>query len=331
MSSAFGNYALWMLFPINIHPTLPDDPSLISYSLFEPRVIVSVSLIIILLGIALKIRKRLTLFFFAILWFFITLIPVSGVFFNLTNYAASRYLYLPIAGFCLLIAGLILELPNFKIFSIQPAILKKTARSIILISVLTYSIFTVIRNMGWRNNIVFGLEIAEIYPNNAVAHSWLGNIFLKNGFFDKALYEYKIALSLNPNYAGDENNLGLCYYKKGLLDEAIAQFKKTIELDPNFLQAYINLGSALGDKGLYQEAMNGTLKDKGLYQEAMDCFNQVLKIDPQNIQAYNALGVTFARIKEWAKARKSWEMAIKIYPKNKEAQENLEKLKQLGY
>ena len=304
MSCVFLTYIQWLCFPVNIHPTLPDDYTLISSSLFEPRVLFSLLLITLLFGMAFKIRKTLKVTSFAIPWFFITLLPVSNIL-PIMNYMASRYLYIPTVGFCFLIAGLIFKLP-----------LRRVARDTALMLLIVYSIFTVIRNNAWRNNIVFWSEMVKSYPNNAVAYSSLGASFRKSGLLDKAIYEYKIAIALDSNYAKDYNALGVCYYKKRMLDDAIGEFKKALNLDPNLVEAYVNLGVVMGDKGLYKEAIVN--------------FAQALKIDSKSIQAYDGLGVTYARMKEFDKAKAVWGKALEINPEYKATQDNLRRLRELG-
>jgi tetratricopeptide (TPR) repeat protein len=315
MPRVIFTYIRWMLFPINIHPTLPDDPLLITHSLFKPGVLISIVVMLALFIIAIKIRRTFALISFGIFWFFITLIPVSNILLPLTNYMAARYLYIPIIGFCLSLATCLVQLPNIDFPAIRPAILRKLSGNTILIILLSYSSFTVIQNLGWKNDIVLWLRMVEMYPDNTLAHNSLGEAFRKRGFLDRAIREYKITLRLDPDYAKTHDDLGVCYYKKGKLDDAIKEFKKTIELEPSFAAAYANLGSALGDKGFYQEAIG--------------CFKEAIKLDPKFINAYDGLGVTYTRMKSYDYAREIWERALKIEPDNRKVQENLKKLKRL--
>lgn len=303
MATVFAAYIQWFLLPINVHPTLPDDPSLISHSLFEPRVLASIAVILALLVIALKLREKRPLFLFAVLWVFIGLIPVSNIFYPLTNYMAARYLYLPVAGFCLLLAVFLFRLPNVKVVS--------------MILLIFYSIFTAIGNTHWKNNIVFWSGMVKNYPHNALAHSSLAASFRKRGLLDKAIGEYKTALSLDPDYARDYNALGVCFYEQGKFSEAMEEFKKALKLDPALISAYTNLGSVLGDKGLYQEAIG--------------CFEKAMQLDGKYLNAYNGLGVTYARMKKYDRAKNLWEKALEINPEYKAAQGNLTKLRELGY
>jgi tetratricopeptide (TPR) repeat protein len=271
--------------------------------LFEPRVLVSMLVILAFLAIAIKLREKRPLFSFAVLWVFISLIPVSNIFYPLTNYIAARYLYLPVAGFCLLLAVFLFRLANVRVVS--------------MILLIFYSIFTAIGNTNWKNNIVFWSGMVKNYPNNALAHSNLGASFRKGGLLDKAIYEYKIAIALDSNYAKDYNALGVCYYQKGVLDNAISEFKKALKLDPNLIEAYISLGAVMGDKGLYKEAIVN--------------FERALKIDSGSVQAYDGLVVTYARMKKFDKAKTLWEKALEINPEYKNTQDNLKKLRGLGY
>ncbi len=316
MAKVFATYIQWFLLPINVHPTLPDDPNLISYSLFEPKVMISIVLIVFILVIAIKIRNKFPLVSFATFWFFVALIPVANILYSLTNYMSARYLYLASVGFCLVASFLLVKFPSLKIFKISSVILQKISMNTAIIILIFYSIFTAIRNIGFKNNTVFWMEMTENYPFNALVHSSLGSCFRKNGLLDKAISEYKIALSLDSNYAKDYNNLGVCYYGKGMFDEAVEEFKRALKLNPVLMSAYTNLGGVFGDKGLYQEAIR--------------CFEKAIQLDEKFLNAYNGLGVTYARMKKYDQAKKTWEKALQIDPHNKGARENLQKLRQLG-
>jgi len=302
MARVVSNYIQWLFIPLNIAATLPDDPILISRSLFDVRVLISLVLIIAFFIIAIMIRKKSKEISFAIIWFFITLIPVSNIL-PITNYMAARYLYIPAIGFYLLLS---MALGN----------LRSWTRYAVGITILTfYFIVTFISNFEWRDDITLWSGMVKKYPNNALAHSGLGASFMNKNLLDSAIGEYKTALSLDPMYAGDYDKLGVCYYKKGLLSEAEKAFKKAMDLDANLLSAYVNLGSLLGHKGLYEEAI--------VY------FKVVLTREPRYVQAYDNLGVTYARMKQWVWARRMWNKALEINPGYKKAQDNLAKLRLL--
>jgi tetratricopeptide (TPR) repeat protein len=310
-------YLQWLLFPFNIHPTLPDDPAFLRHSFFSPSVLGSLLLLLALCAATVRMRKRFPLCAFGICWFVITLIPVSNIVFPLTNYIAARYLYIPGVGFCVFLAASILQLPDIRFRMIPPAVLKKISRYALAFILLGYAQFTFIRNMGWQNNIVFWSGMVEQYPRNALAHSSLGAVLRKAGVVDEAIQEYKIALGLERGYAKDHNELGACYYEKGMLKEAAEEFTRALELDPGLAAAYANLGSALGDQKFYQEAAT--------------YFEKAIQLDEKYIRAYNGLAVTYARMKKYDQARKLWEKIVVLDPGHIKATANLRKLSQMGY
>jgi len=283
MFKVFATYFQWMLLPINVHPTLPGDPSLISHSLFDLRVLLSILFVVSMFGIAIKLRTKSPLYSFAILWIFFTLAPVSNIFFPLTNYMAGRYLYLPIIGFCLLVVTFLHELPSRKSLPISQGLLRILARDAVIVIVAAYLVYTPLTNIGFKNNILFWQDMCERYPNSALAHSNLGANFREVGLLDKAIKEYKKALSLDPHFARDYNALGVCYYEKGALDVAIRKFEMATKTDPELTEAYVNLGRAFGEKGLYKKAI--------------DCFELALEIEPRS-DVYNNIGVTYARMQK---------------------------------
>ena len=303
MPKVFITYLQWLFLPLNIHVTLPDDPLLIARSLREPAALFSIALLAFLFIFAVRIRKTSGIVSFAVFWFFLTLLPVSNII-PIMNYIACRYLYIPAAGFCLVAAIIIYRM-------------KKFAGSTALLVLAFYFMLTFIRNAVWKDNIILWSEMASFYPQNALAHSNLGNSFRNAGLVDEAIGEYKLALSLDPDYAKDYNGLGVCYLEKTMPGEAIRAFQKALALDPKLLPAYNNLGSALGDKGLYAEA--------AVY------FNRAINIDRKYVPAYNGLGITYARLKKINDAKRIWEEALKIDPEDPAVRENLEKLKKIGY
>jgi protein O-mannosyl-transferase len=303
MPKVFATYIQWLLLPFNLHVTLPDDPLLIARSLYEPAVLFSIALLVLSFIFAVKIRKRSGIISFAAFWFFLTLLPVSNIV-PIMNYIACRYLYIPALGFCLATAVIISRM-------------KKFAGYTALLVLAFYFMLTFIRNAVWKDNIILWSEMTSFYPQNALAHSGLGNSLRNAGLLDEAIGEYKLALSLDPNYAKDYNGLGVCYFEKMMLGEAISAFQKALAVDPKLLAAYNNLGSALGEKGLYAEA--------AVY------FNRAISIDRGYVPAYSGLGITYARLKKFDAAKRLWTDALKINPGDPAARENLEKLKKVGH
>ncbi|MCK9603921.1 MAG: tetratricopeptide repeat protein [Candidatus Omnitrophica bacterium] len=316
MAKVFAVYIQWLLFPVNIHLMLPGDPAFIPKTLLAPAVLISFFILIACFSFALKVREKSREISFAIIWIFITLLPVSNIL-PIRNYMASRYLYLPAAGFCLLLAVLLFKLPGSKILSLPRDILQRIAMYAVVALLAFYSIFTLARQFTWKNDLVLWSEMAQIYPKSSMAHHNLANTLKSIDLLDEAIQEYGIAIKLDPRYPNNYNFLGLCYYGKGRLDEAAKNFRKAIELNPKLADAYINLGIVYGDKDLYKEAI--------------DYFRQAIRIDPRHPQGYVDLGITYARMKRWPEAKEALLKALEINPEFKDARDNLEKITKSGH
>ena len=316
MSKIFATYFQWLLLPINVHPCLPGDNYFASHSIFDPRVIISIVLIVFVFITAVKIRKKFPIASFGILWFFITIIPVSNIIPTLYGYIAARYLYVPMVGFCLAIAFFLVRLPDSRFFKINPSILYKISVNTTILLLIFYSIFTNISNIIFKNNTVFWMEMAEIYPFQIPPHFSLGTCFLTDGMIDKAIVEFKTLVSLDPNNAIAHNSLGVCYRRKGMVKDATDEFEQASKLDPSYTAAYFNLGNIFTEEGLYQKAIK--------------YFEKTIQLDQKNLKAYNDLNVIYMQRKEYKEAKKLWEKVLQSGLANEEARANLQKLKQLG-
>lgn len=85
-------------------------------------------------------------------------------------------------------------------------------------------------------------EVIKRNPENVMAYSYLGDIFLKKKRYDGALSLYKKALDLNPDMAKNHFRIGQIYYYKKLGNMSIKSFRKSLELDNKIKYAYYHIG-----------------------------------------------------------------------------------------
>lgn len=251
--------------------------------------------------------------FFGVWWFIITLMPVSNLI-EIHNPIAERYLYLPLVGFCMIIAILINEIPGRSTATQS----KKTMwfRSSILIGLLVfYSLATVARNPVWKDNFSVWANTVEKSPDNPIVHGGLGLAYQELGFLDEALSEFTKAIELGPNMAKNHYNIGRAYEEKGLLENAIDAYNKAVGLNSGYTDAYFNLAN------LYMRLQ--------LRQDAISAYRKVIELDPTDIEAYNNLGVAHAMEGEIDKAVGWWEKILEIDPGNQNAKDNIAKAKKI--
>ena len=85
----------------------------------------------------------------------------------------------------------------------------------------------------------------NINPDNAAAHSNLGNVLHGLMRLDEALGSYDRAITLNPLHVEAYNNRGIVLKDLKRLNEALASYDRAIELRPNYPEARANRDAAL--------------------------------------------------------------------------------------
>ncbi|MBI4733543.1 MAG: tetratricopeptide repeat protein [Rubrobacteridae bacterium] len=90
-------------------------------------------------------------------------------------------------------------------------------------------------------------------PKDLQALIGIGNVYLDLGdsnddpstspkYYKKAIENYEIALSVDPDQKAVRTNMGVAYYLVGITDRAISELNKVIKQDSSFYQAYYHLG-----------------------------------------------------------------------------------------
>jgi tetratricopeptide (TPR) repeat protein len=105
------------------------------------------------------------------------------------------------------------------------------------------------------------VRLKSDYP---LAHFNLGNVYLDEGEYGKAIESFKQASLLDSIAPGAYYNMGVAYIELGQQDEALRSFKEAIRLQPEYPAAYYNLGISQATAG----------QDK----EALEAFKQALRL-----------------------------------------------------
>ena len=326
-------YLRLLLFPY--HQNLDYDYP-IYHSLLEPPVFFSFLFLLSLFTFSLyllfiRLRpphpSRLTphssrLMAFGILWFFLTLsiessiIPIRDVIFE-------HRLYLPSVG--LLLAESVLISALLERWKWMSAVVLSSL--VVILSVATYE-----RNLIWKDELTLWSDVVQKSPNKARGHNGLGVVYQNLERFDKAIQEYKTALTLNPDSASIHINLGNVYQSLGRTDDAIQEYKTALTLRPNFADAHSNLGNIYGVLGRLDEAIGeyktalalnpdnapahinlGTVyKDLGRLEAAIREYQTALKLKPDFLQAHYGLGQAYERVGRTQEATREFEQALQI-------------------
>jgi len=193
-------------------------------------------------------------------------------------------------------------------------------------------------------NARYELERAsQLCPNDAEAHSNLGNVLLESGQLDQAVASCRRALEINPRLAEAYNNIGNALRGLGRLDEAMASYRQALAINPDLAMVHNNLGTALYDLGRFAEAtvsyrsalqaqphfaaahnnLGNTLRALGRLEEALTCFRQALEVKHDYAEAHNNLGSALLDLGEAQEAAASYRRALALRADYAESHSNL--------
>ena len=302
-------YIRLLLFPVNQNLDY-DYP--IAHSLFEPRVLGSLLLILLILAGAALMLKRpgrgstpaLRLASFGILWFFITL-SVESSFIPILDVIFEHRVYLPSVGIFLAIASLS-DLVSSKRWIAGRKVPPLIAGVAVVLALM---VTTIHRNSVWASEVRLWQDSVDKSPGKPRTHYNLGKAYTDLGLTDKAIDEYQAALKLDPDYADARNNLGLSYLSKGSADEAIRECRAALNMNPEDPDYHDNLGM------VYLE--------KGLMDKATEEFRAALKLKPDDPKAHNNLGISYSKVGLADRGIDEFRNAIKLNPDYAEAYFNL--------
>ena len=185
------------------------------------------------------------------------------------------------------------------------------------------------------------LEAEKYSPYDHKIHYFLGKAYLGKGMRDKAVEEFKEAISLKADYSEAHNDLGVLYLDKDLWDKAIEEFDRALanQIYDTPSMALYNAGLAYYAKkdyktslAKYQEALQREpqtnlwpqiQKNIGLIyleqnniQEAIVHFKKAVELNSLLYDVQLLLGECYLKIKDTENAAKAFQAVIKLSPQS---------------
>ena len=191
----------------------------------------------------------------------------------------------------------------------------------------------------------------ELDSNHAESYYYLGQCYLQKG-----IIEYN-----NKNIF---KAYGLYRKANKFAEQVIPQYEKIIEDNPEDLNSYLRLGYIYEIRSIvpfvndYDKALEYYLKalaldavseskNKGIYvylniragsiyyqekdySQAIEHLESVIKMSPQNVEAYYYLGLSYDKIEEKEKAREFLSRVLELAPQSEFAQEAEKELKKIN-
>ncbi|XP_045600678.2 LOW QUALITY PROTEIN: protein O-mannosyl-transferase TMTC4 [Procambarus clarkii] len=193
-------------------------------------------------------------------------LPATNVFFRVGFVIAERVLYLPAAGFCILVVTGMRELGTTTFIN------KRVLQIGYVFLVLVFMLRCQQRSHDWLTEKQLFSSGLDVCPLNAKVHYNMGKVAADTGDVVEAVRRYREALRLNPDYDQAMNNLANILKDQGHLDEALHLLQQATTLRPDFAAAWMNLGivqASLGDHTSAENSYLTALTHRSVYPDCL--------------------------------------------------------------
>lgn len=229
-------------------------------SFFNPWVLFFILIISAICILAFLNRRKNPLYLFAVCWFFVTILPVSGII-PINSIISEHYLYLPSVSIFLSVSYFFYYLLSKR----KNTTVRLTLAIFLAIILSLLSYRTILRNFDWKDPVTFYTKSLYFSPDNIPMRHNLAMTYAEVGQLDLAIREYKNVIAIADVYPNTHHNLANAYKEKGLYQEAEKEYLLTLQMDPNFLFSYaglIDLYKITGEKEKLEEILKKINKIK---------------------------------------------------------------------
>lgn len=177
-------------------------------------------------------------------------------------------------------------------------------------------------------------QSSKLDPTLPDPHYTLGILYMQEGRFTDSEQQLQTALRMQPNNADGWSILGSVYRQQNKLPQAVAALQESLRQQPDQPSGYITLASILAQQGNREEAaldrkkaadlMKGAanhqratfainsgnlLMQKGDLKQAIERYQEAIRSDPTDAEAYRALAVALDQEGKFADAKAAREQA----------------------
>jgi len=245
--------------------------------------------------------------FFGIVWFLITLLPVSNII-PIHPSMAEHYLYFPSIGLFAVLSFSV----NKLFLKTQKEIFKKTLFVFGFLIFACYATLLTHRNKDYSDDMRLFSQTLQYSPKNPLIHNNLGSVYFSRGFIEEAKREFEISLSLNPHQPMVWTNLGTLYRESKHYEKAIHLLRRALGQTGDNAVIWNKLGVAYAESG---------------EEEAVSAFRKAIALDPTYADAYFNLGSYYWKKGELTKTASLWEEGLRRNPNHPGLKKWLPRLK----
>jgi len=249
------------------------------------------------------------LFPFSLVWLVAPLLPTFEILsLEPREIAHDRYLYLPLAGFALLIAIAVRQLHLG-----EARILRLPALQFGIIAAVAVALGAATSQQMpyWANDILLFYRAVKIAPTSDSATNNLANALLARGYYNQGIGLHEQLLRRNPRYWTSYYNLGNAYYKLHRYDDAEHALFEAAKLQPQNPQLFVFLATVQ--------------RENGHPREAEQNLREAIRIWPTGLGAHYMLGALLAQQQRWGEAAVEFRKELALDPEQPKVREELSK------
>ncbi|MEN3331056.1 MAG: protein O-mannosyl-transferase [Blastocatellia bacterium] len=277
------------------------------------RVLVSLATVAATLAGGLLALNRYRLMAFAVLSYFVMLLPVSQIIPH-HELLADHYLYLPILSFGLLVGLIIQQL------AARGSQARKIAYAATATALVAMALMTVLRNRVWKDDLSLWQANYQEVPNSIRSASSLAKAYASNNP-GRSEELYKRCVEIDPAYWQAYYSLALLGRSREKAHEVEALIRNGLTLSDAQIAA-----SGVQEPSLWRSQMTGALAltkfNQGDADSAEQLCREAIRINPLNPQPYTLLA-NYYREREPARAIATLEQLVAAYPGHREPLEQV--------
>jgi tetratricopeptide (TPR) repeat protein len=284
----------------------------------DPRFLVPLAAIGIVLGCALALRRRRPRFTFLVLWFFLILLPTSSLLYPINLFFADRFLHLAaVAPLALLAWGLVSASRRIPIL----------APVLVAVPILSF-LFLSQRNLAaWESPRTLWAEVllrSPESPHPRALHGYAEALARTPSMRDEAIPYLRRALELEPEYTTARGSLARLLFLRGDYAGAVREYRQLVEgverrgIDPGNRADYVRACSVLAD--VYSGSGHG--------REAIEYAERLLAFRPRDAELRHGIGELYLEVGDVPVAKRYFEEALELRPGFAPSVRRLEELRE---
>jgi tetratricopeptide (TPR) repeat protein len=247
--------------------------------------------------------------------FLLSIAPVLGLVpFGFQDFStvADHYLYVPLLGVSVSVAGVLVRLSAFA----------KSSQVVAAAVLVVFAALSFAQARLWRSTESLFAQTMKVNPKSYLGPEAVAEEHLHAGRFDQAIEWSAKALSAHPAYLSAQVTHGLALAQKGEIAKAIDHYESALARNPSIV------GTRARHVASLHNNLGMVLLRVGRYAEGIDHFRKAVEIFPRSLNAHLNLGNVALQDQRYSEAISEYEIARGISPGNPLVERRLELARQ---